>query len=333
MSFYKSFPQARPRRMRQMPWIRSLVAEHQLTLHDLIQPIFVTESPTSDISALPGIQRHNINVLAEHVLKIKSLGIQAVALFPVVSTNLKDENGSEACHWDNLMCRAIKIIKKTTPDLGVIADVALDPYTSHGHDGIIDDHGRILNDATLEVLCQQSLVLAAAGADVVAPSDMMDGRVGRIRGALDTAGHTNTMMLAYSAKYASSFYGPFRSAVGSATSLGHADKKTYQQDFRNSDEAMQEIALDIQEGADWIMIKPGMPYLDVVYRARQTFQVPVSVYQVSGEYAMLCALAAQSNVPRMDLFYEALVAMKRAGASHILTYAAADMAAYLQAMP
>lgn len=330
MSWLKRFPNARPRRLRQAPWVRSLAAEHTLYVSDLIQPLFVTDGETVAIESMPDVQRLSIHDAVAAAQHAANLGIPAIALFPVIPHHFKDDVASYALDTQNFLCQCIRRIKSQVPNIGVIADVALDPYTTHGHDGLVGKHGEILNDETVSVLVKQAITLADAGCDVVAPSDMMDGRVGQIRAGLDDAGLTATMILSYSAKYASHCYGPFRDAVGSQQPMQKIDKATYQQDFHNSDEALHEIAMDIQEGADWIMIKPGMFYLDVVYRAKQQFQVPIAVYQVSGEYSMIVRHAQQSHACVESLLYESLIAMKRAGANHIVTYAASQMAQYLR---
>lgn len=330
-SSHPAFPLTRMRRMRRDDWSRRMMAEHTLTPADLIWPAFVIEGTRTRqaISSMPGVERLSIDLMVEAVGRAADLGIPAVALFPVVDASLKTELAEEAYNPDNLICRAVSAIKAAHPHIGIICDVALDPYTSHGQDGLMRD-GVVINDETLEVLCKQSLAQARAGCDVIAPSDMMDGRIGTIRQALDADGFATTVrMLAYSAKYASAFYGPFRDAVGSAGNLGKGDKRTYQMDPANSDEAMREIALDIQEGADMIMVKPGMPYLDIIRRARDTFQVPTYAYQVSGEYAMLHAAGQQGWLDLDRVMMESLLAFKRAGCDGILTYAAQDIAAKL----
>lgn len=332
MSFnnHRRFPQTRLRRTRMQPWSRRLVAEHRLSPADLIWPLFIIEDDNAErqIASMPGVERLTIAQAIEAVAEARDLGIPAVALFPVVAAALKTEDGAEAFNPDNLICRAIKAIKAAVPDIGIIGDVALDPYTSHGHDGLLID-GEIVNDPSVEVLVKQALTLAQAGCDVLAPSDMQDGRIGAIRQALESAGFQQAMILSYAAKYASKFYGPFRDAVGSAANLAGGDKATYQQDVANSDEALHEVALDLQEGADMVMVKPGMPYLDVIYRVKQAFKVPTFAYQVSGEYAMLHQLAASSGDDVNALMIESLLGFKRAGADAILTYAAKQVAAKL----
>ena len=328
--FSPSFPGTRMRRMRRDDWSRRLMREHHLHASDLIWPAFVIEGEDArePVASMPGVERLSIDLMVEAARKAHDLGIPAIALFPVVDASLKSADAAEAYNPDNLICRAVRAIKEVQPDLGIICDVALDPYTSHGQDGLMDEEtGHILNDESLEVLCKQALVQAQAGCDVIAPSDMMDGRIGAIREHLDAQGFAMTVrILAYSAKYASAFYGPFRDAVGSKKNLGKGDKRTYQMDPANSDEALREIALDLQEGADMIMVKPGMPYLDIVRRAKDAFAVPTYAYQVSGEYAMLHAAAQQGWLDLDSVMLEALLAFKRAGCDGILTYAALDIA-------
>ena len=316
------FPLRRMRRMRANAFSRDLMSENALTAADLIYPIFVLEgtNQSEPVSSMPGIQRRSIDLTIEHLRPLVNLGLRMVALFPVVSSELKSLQAEEAFNSEGLVPEAIKAIKTEFPELGVMTDIALDPYTSHGQDGIIDDNGYVLNDETVEVLIKQALCHAEAGADVVAPSDMMDGRIGAIRSELESAGHVNCLIMAYSAKYASHFYGPFRDAVGSAGNLGKADKRTYQMDPANSDEALHEVALDIDEGADMVMVKPGMPYLDVVRQVKDNFKVPTYAYQVSGEYAMLKAAAINGWLSEKEVVLEALLSFKRAGADGILTY-------------
>jgi porphobilinogen synthase len=324
-----TFPQTRLRRNRQSKWIRDLTAQTTLSPSDLILPLFVIEGKNREekIVQLPGVSRLSIDLVVRSAKEAAKLGIPALMLFPVIDQKLKTANGKEALNQKNLICRAIAAIKNAVPEIGVIADVALDPYTTHGHDGIIEN-GKIANDATIEILCGQALVQAAAGCDIIAPSDMMDGRIGVIRDALDEQAFTDVGLMSYAAKYASNFYGPFRHAVGSATNLKLSDKKTYQMDFRNSYEAMREIALDVSEGTDMIIIKPGMPYLDVVKEASQNFKLPIISYQVSGEYAML-KLAAEKNLLDFNAaFFESLIAFKRAGASAVITYGAIEAARF-----
>ena len=318
------------RRLRQTPWSRRLVAETHLRPADLIQPLFVLDGTgkREAVPSMPGVERRSVDLLLPLLEQALERGIPAVALFPCTPPERKSEDAAEACNEDNLLCRAVRTIKRRLPEIGLITDVALDPYTTHGHDGLLID-GRIDNDRTLELLRRQALVLAAAGADVVAPSDMMDGRIGVIREALDAAGLQSTLILAYAAKYASAFYGPFRDAVGSAGSLGKADKKTYQMDPANSAEALREVALDLAEGADMVMIKPGLPYLDIVRRVKDRFGVPTFAYQVSGEYAMIQAAAGRGWLDGERAMLESLLAFKRAGADAVLTYAALDVAARL----
>jgi porphobilinogen synthase len=322
-----NFPQTRLRRNRQSQWIRDLTAQTKLSPSDLILPLFVIEGKNREekIVQLPDVSRLSIDLIVKKSKEAAKLGIPALMLFPVIDQKLKSANGKEALNQKNLICRAIAAIKNAVPEIGVIADVALDPYTTHGHDGILEN-GKIANDATIEILCGQALVQAAAGCDIIAPSDMMDGRIGVIRDALDEQGFTDVGLMSYAAKYASNFYGPFRHAVGSSSNLKSSDKKTYQMDFRNSAEAMREIALDVSEGADMIIIKPGMPYLDVVKEASQNFKLPIISYQVSGEYAML-KLAAEKNLFDFDAaFFESLIAFKRAGVCAVITYGAIEAA-------
>jgi porphobilinogen synthase len=324
------YPRVRMRRNRSDDWTRRLVAENRLAIDDLIWPVFVHDAGgCADVPSMPGVQRFSIAALVDEVGAAAELGIPAVALFPVVPVARKSETGEESCNPDNLCNRAVRAVRQVAPGIGIICDVALDPYTSHGHDGVVRD-GRILNDETVAILCRQALAQAAAGVDVVAPSDMMDGRVGRLREALDAAGHENVRILAYSAKYASAFYGPFRDALGSKGALGQGDKRTYQMDSANSDEALRECALDIAEGADMIMVKPGMPYLDVLWRVKQAFSMPTFVYQVSGEYAMLKAAAGNGWLDGERAMMESLLAFKRAGADGVLTYFAVDAAKRLK---
>jgi len=323
-----SFPKTRLRRNRKAAWVRELTAQNTFLPRDLILPLFVIEGKNKEekISSLPDVSRFSIDGIVKKAKEAHKLGIPALMLFPVIDQKLKNSNGKEAINSQNLMCRTIAEIKNAVPEIGVITDVALDPYTSHGHDGIVNEKGQIENDATIEILCEQALVQAAAGCDVVAPSDMMDGRIGIIRDALDDQGFIDVSLMSYAAKYASSFYGPFRDAVGSASNLKKSDKKTYQMDFRNSDEAMREIALDVEEGADMIIVKPGMPYLDIVSKAAQNFALPIISYQVSGEYAML-KFAAKSGALDFDkAFLESLMAFKRAGASAVISYGAIEAA-------
>ncbi len=325
------YPMTRPRRMRRDEFSRRLMRESALTVDDLIQPLFVRESPPSrePVESMPGIERLSLGELLKEAERLVRLGIPAVALFPVTPPEAKSDDAAEACNPEGLAQRAVRALKREFPQLGVITDVALDPFTSHGQDGLIDSRGYVLNDETVEVLVRQALSHAEAGADVVAPSDMMDGRIGAIREALEREGHVNTRILAYSAKYASSFYGPFRDAVGSAANLGGGNKYGYQMDPANSDEALREVALDIREGADMVMVKPGMPYLDIVRRVKEEFGMPTFVYQVSGEYAMLKAAAANGWLDEPAVVMESLLAFKRAGADGILTYYARQVGEWM----
>ena len=326
------FPGTRMRRMRRDDFSRRLMRESTLTVDDFIYPVFVLEGEgrIEKVASMPGVERQSLDVLLKTAERAVNLGIPALALFPVIDSSLKSLGAEEAFNGHGLVPRVIKALKREFPDLGVITDVALDPYTSHGQDGLIDETGYVLNDETLEVLAKQALCHAEAGADVVAPSDMMDGRIGRVRAELDEGGQIHTRILAYSAKYASSFYGPFRDAVGSAGNLGKGNKYTYQMDPANSDEALKEVALDLEEGADMVMVKPGMPYLDIVRRVKDEFKVPTYAYQVSGEYAMLKAAAQNGWLNEEACVLESLLAFKRAGADGILTYFALDAAAYLK---
>ena len=326
------FPAVRLRRNRKADWSRRLVAENVLTTADLVWPLFLIDGPTRrvPVAHMPGIDRVNIEEVVAEAERAAALGIPAIAPFPYVEKSLRDPTGSEALRATNLMCRAVRAIKSAVPHIGLITDVALDPYTSHGHDGLMDADGRIVNDTTLEVLCGQALALAEAGVDCVAPSDMMDGRIGAIRRALDQAGYQDVQILSYAAKYASGFYGPFRDAIGTnATLIG--DKRTYQMDPANSDEAIREVGLDLAEGADMVMVKPGMPYLDIVRRVKDTFAVPTYAYQVSGEYTMLTAAAQNGWLDGDRVMMESLLGFKRAGADGILTYFAPRAAAILRA--
>jgi len=325
---HASFPNNRPRRLRKDDFTRRLVREHHLRVDDLIYPVFVLEGENrrESVQSMPGVERLSLDQLMPVAEECVKLGIPVMALFPVISSHLKTPDGKEATNPNGLVPQVVSALKKHFPELGVMTDVALDPYTSHGQDGLLDDEGYILNDPTLAVLTQQALTQAQAGVDIVAPSDMMDGRIGSIRQALEAHGHIHTRIMAYSAKYASAFYGPFRDAVGSAKNLGKSDKKTYQMDPGNTDEALREVALDISEGADMVMVKPGMPYLDVVRRVKDTFQVPTFAYQVSGEYAMLKAAAQNGWLDHDLVMMESLLAFKRAGADGILTYFAIDAA-------
>ena len=332
-SFPGKFPHSRMRRMRRDEFSRRLTRENVLTVNDLIWPVFVLEGENQReaISSMPGVERLSIDLLLQEAAQAVALGIPALALFPVTPQSAKSANAQEAWNPDGLAQRAVRALKAAFPALGVITDVALDPFTTHGQDGLMDDSGYILNDETVTALVKQALSHAAAGADVVAPSDMMDGRIGEIRAALEQHGYSNTRILAYSAKYASSFYGPFRDAVGSAANLKGGNKYSYQMDPANSDEALWEVALDLQEGADMVMIKPGMPYLDIVRRIKDEFKAPTYVYHVSGEYAMLKAAGLNGWINEKACVLEALVGMKRAGADGILTYYAKQVAQWLKA--
>ncbi len=319
------------RRVRRQDWSRRLVRENQLTVDDLIWPVFVQDGQNRrvPIASMPGVERLSVDLIVEAVARAAELKIPAVAVFPATDPSLKTEAAMEALNPENLVCRAVRAIKAAKLDIGLICDVALDPYTSHGQDGLVRD-GYVVNDETLEMLCRQAVVQAEAGCDIIAPSDMMDGRVAAVRRALDAAGFTQVQILAYAAKYASAFYGPFRDAVGSATSLGQGDKRTYQMDPANGDEALREVALDIAEGADMVMVKPGMPYLDIVSRVKATFGVPTFAYQVSGEYAMLVAAAQNGWLDRTKVMLESLLSFKRAGADGVLTYFAIEAAEHLR---
>ncbi len=326
------YPLARPRRLRRDVFTRNLVRENHLTVHDLIYPVFVLEGSNrrEPVASMPGVERLSLDLLLPVAQECVDLGIPVMALFPVIDQSLKTPDGREAFNPDGLIPRVVAELKAKVPNLGVMTDVALDPYTSHGQDGLLDDHNYILNDPTVEVLVKQALCQAAAGVDIVAPSDMMDGRIGAIRQALEAHGHVHTRIMAYSAKYASAFYGPFRDAVGSAANLGKADKKVYQMDPGNTDEALREVALDLAEGADMVMVKPGMPYLDVVRRVKDEFKVPTFAYQVSGEYAMLKAAAQNGWLDHDAVMMESLLGFKRAGADGILTYFAREAARLLR---
>ncbi len=326
------FPRTRPRRLRRDDFTRRLVRETRLGCDDLIQPVFVIDgkNKSQPVLSMPGISRLTVDVLLRQAEDWVRNGIPAVALFPVVDAPQKTADACEAYNPDGLAQRAVRALKRELPDLGVITDVALDPFTSHGQDGLVDASGYVLNDETVAVLVRQALSHAEAGADIVAPSDMMDGRIGAIRDALEQAGHIHVRILAYSAKYASSFYGPFREAVGSAASLGGGNKYSYQMDFANSDEALREVAMDLQEGADMVMVKPGLPYLDIVQRVKQAYSVPTFVYQVSGEYAMLMAAVQNGWLDERAAIIELLSAFKRAGADAILTYFASRAAVWLR---
>jgi len=328
-----NFPQTRMRRMRYNDFSRRLMRENRLSVDDLIYPMFVTEGSNQreSISSMPGVERLSLDLLLEEAHQLYNLGIPAIALFPVTSADKKSEHAAEAYNPDGLIQRSVRALKTAVPALGIITDVALDPFTTHGQDGLVNQDGYVMNDETIAVLTRQALSHAEAGADIVAPSDMMDGRIGAIRQALESQSHVNTLILAYSAKYASSFYGPFRDAVGSAGTLGKGNKYSYQMDPANSDEAMREIQLDLLEGADMVMVKPGMPYLDIIRRVKEQYGVPTFAYQVSGEYAMLKAAAMNGWLDEKQVVLESLLAFKRAGSDAILTYYAKSVAQWLQA--
>ncbi|MEE2977133.1 MAG: porphobilinogen synthase [Pseudomonadota bacterium] len=328
-----SFPDHRPRRMRRDDFSRRMMRESRLTPDDLIYPVFILEGTNvrQAVPSMPGVERVSIDVLLGVAEQCVQLGIPVLALFPVIEPSLKTPDGIEAANADGLIPRAVKALKARFPELGILTDVALDPYTSHGQDGVLDANGYVLNEETVDILIRQALVQAEAGVDIVAPSDMMDGRIGAIRLALENDDHIYTRIMAYAAKYASAFYGPFRDAVGSAANLGKSNKMTYQMDPANSDEALREVALDIAEGADMVMVKPGMPYLDIVRRVKDEFRFPTYVYQVSGEYAMLKAAAQNGWLDHDKVVLESLLAFKRAGANGILTYFALDAARLLRA--
>ncbi len=327
-----NFPHTRMRRMRYNDFSRRLMRENRLSVDDLIYPMFVTEGENQKepISSMPGIERFSLDLLLEQTQEIYHLGIPAIALFPVTPVDKKSDDAAEAYNPDGLAQRSVRALKNAFPELGIITDVALDPFTSHGQDGLINQDGYVINDETIAVLVKQALSHAEAGADIVAPSDMMDGRIGAIRQALEAQNHINTLILAYSAKYASSFYGPFRDAVGSAGNLGKSNKYSYQMDPANSDEALREIQLDLQEGADMVMVKPGMPYLDIIRRVKDQYGVPTFAYQVSGEYAMIKAAAMNGWLDEKQVVFESLLAFKRAGSDAILTYYAKSVAQWLQ---
>jgi len=332
MSLHAPFPHGRPRRLRRDEFTRNLVREHALTAHDLIYPVFVLDGggKREPVASMPGVERLSLDLLLPVAERCVALGIPVMALFPVIDASLKTPDGREAMNPDGLVPRVVRALKKEFPGLGVMTDVALDPFTSHGQDGLLDDTGYILNDETVEVLVRQALVQAEAGVDIVAPSDMMDGRIGAVRAALEARQLIHTRIMAYSAKYASAFYGPFRDAVGSAGNLGRSNKKVYQMDPGNTDEALREVAMDIAEGADMVMVKPGMPYLDVVRRVKDEFRLPTFAYQVSGEYAMLKAAAQNGWLDHDAVMLESLLAFKRAGADGVLTYFAVAAAELLQ---
>eukprot|EP01114_Cavostelium_apophysatum_P009628 TRINITY_DN22844_c0_g1_i1.p1 TRINITY_DN22844_c0_g1~~TRINITY_DN22844_c0_g1_i1.p1 ORF type:complete len:402 (+),score=80.93 TRINITY_DN22844_c0_g1_i1:597-1802(+) len=328
-----TYPAARMRRIRRDPFSRALMRENVVTASDLIYPVFILDGQNQrqQVASMPGVERVSVDLLLEVAREAVALGIPMLALFPVVDASLKTYDGIEATNPEGLVPRAVRELKRHFPELGIMTDVALDPYTTHGQDGLPDENGYIVNEKTIEMLIRQALAQAEAGVDVVAPSDMMDGRIGAIRSALEANGHIHTRIMAYSAKYASSFYGPFRDAVGSAANLGKADKNTYQMDPGNSDEALREVALDLAEGADMVMVKPGMPYLDVVRRVKDEFKVPTFAYQVSGEYAMLKAAAQNGWLDHDKVMMESMMAFKRAGADGVLTYFALDIARKLKA--
>ena len=325
------FPRTRLRRNRQSPWCRNLISETELSINDLILPLFITEGKkiVENISSLPSVKRYSIDTVVKKIEEVKNLNIPAVALFPYVEKKLKTFDGKEALNKNNLICRTIREVKKNFPEIGLICDVALDPYTTHGHDGILKKN-YIANDETIEVLSQQALIQAEAGADIIAPSDMMDGRIGVIRDRLDNEGFDKTIILSYAAKFASNFYGPFRDAVGSSKTLVKTDKKTYQMDYKNSDEAIREVAMDINEGADMVMIKPALPYLDVISKIKQKFNIPIFAYQVSGEFSMLKFGEKEKIIDYEKCLHESLIAIKRSGASAIFCYGAIDIAKNLK---
>jgi len=328
-----AYPAARPRRMRRDPFSRAMMRENTITAADLIYPVFVLEGENQrqQVASMPGVERLSLDLLLQTAEECVKLGIPALALFPLVDQSVKTYDGIEATNPDGLVPRVIRALKKNFPELGVISDIALDPYTTHGQDGLPDDSGYIVNEKTIEMLVKQALTHAEAGVDIVAPSDMMDGRIGAIRTAFESKDLIHTRIMAYSAKYASAFYGPFRDAVGSSANLGKADKNTYQMDPANSDEALREVALDLAEGADMVMVKPGMPYLDIVRRVKDEFKVPTFAYQVSGEYAMLKAAAINGWLDHDKVMMESMMAFKRAGADGVLTYFAMDIARKLKA--
>ena len=328
-----NFPEHRPRRMRRDDWSRRLMQENSVSANDLIYPVFLLEGQgkSEAVASMPGVNRVSLDLLMPVAQECVDLGIPVLALFPVIDASLKTPDGKEAFNPNGLIPNAVRELKKRFPNLGIMTDIALDPYTSHGQDGVLDEQGRILNDETSAILVKQAVAQAEAGVDIVAPSDMMDGRIGKIREALEQKNLIHTRIMAYSAKYASAFYGPFRDAVGSAKNLGKADKKTYQMDCANGDEALREVALDISEGADMVMVKPGMPYLDIVRRVREEFDYPTYAYQVSGEYAMLKAAAQNGWLDHDAVMMESLLAFKRAGADSVLTYFALEVARLLKA--
>ena len=322
-----AYPRTRLRRTRRHDWSRRLVAENSLSVNDLIWPLFIHEGEDrlEPVPSMPGVNRMSIDHLIKTAGEATAFGIPAIAVFPAIDAKLRTPHGDEAVNPENLVCRAVKAVKEAYPNIGILCDAALDPFTSHGQDGLVRD-GYVVNDETVDVLCQQSLVQAEAGCDIIAPSDMMDGRVRSIRDTLDANGFKHVQIMSYAAKYASAFFNPFRDAVGSATTLGQGDKKTYQMDFANSDEALREVAFDIAEGADMVMVKPGMPYLDIIRRVKETFGVPTFAYQVSGEYSMIRAAVAQGWLDEQRIILESLLCIKRAGADGILTYFAGEVA-------
>lgn len=325
-----AYPRVRLRRNRAHDWSRRLVAENALTVNDLIWPVFVHDQPDPvDVPSMPGMKRHSVSSLIDAVGEAGELGVPLVAVFPAIDPARKDDEGSEALNPENIVCESVRALKQALPDVGVLCDAALDPFTSHGHDGLIND-GYVQNDITVEALVQQSLMQVEAGCDVIAPSDMMDGRVGAIRAALEAHGHHNVQIMSYAAKYASAFYGPFRDAIGSKTNLGKATKATYQMNPANGDEALREVAMDIAEGADMVMVKPGMPYLDLCWRVKEAFRLPTFAYQVSGEYAMLTGAAANGWLDGEKVMLESLLGFKRAGCDGILTYFAVEAAKRLK---
>jgi porphobilinogen synthase len=330
---HAQYPAIRPRRMRRDAFSRALMRENTVTPADLIYPVFILDgvNQRQQVASMPGVERVSIDLLMEVAQDCVNLGIPVLALFPVIDASLKTYDGVEATNPEGLVPRAVRELKRRFPELGLLTDVALDPYTTHGQDGLPDENGYIVNEKTIQMLIRQAMAQAEAGVDIVAPSDMMDGRIGAIRAALEEAGYIHTRIMAYSAKFASAFYGPFRDAVGSATNLGKADKNTYQMDPGNSDEALREVALDLAEGADMVMVKPGMPYLDIVRRVKDEFKVPTFAYQVSGEYAMLKAAAQNGWLDHDKVMMEAMMAFKRAGADGVLTYFARDIARLLKA--
>ncbi len=332
MTLYAPYPHGRPRRLRRDAFTRELVRENNLSTRDLIYPVFLLDGKQrrEAVASMPGVERLSVDLLLSVAEQCVALGIPVMALFPVIDASLKTPDGREARNAQGLVPRAVRELKSKFPGLGVMTDVALDPFTSHGQDGLLDDTGYILNDETVEVLVGQALTQAEAGVDIVAPSDMMDGRIGAIRAALESKGHFHTRIMSYSAKFASAFYGPFRDAVGSAANLGKSDKKVYQMDPGNSDEALREVAMDIAEGADMVMVKPGMPYLDILRRVKDEFRVPTFAYQVSGEYAMVKAAAQNGWLDHDAVMMESLLAFKRAGADGVLTYFALDVAKLLR---